>query len=125
MPERAAILVVEDNESIRYLVQEMLELEHEVESFESAEPAVARAAERRFDLVMLDATLPGMSGTEALAALRAMPAYADTPIVAMTAYAQGTTREAYLQQGFSAFLPKPFTPDDLERVVMQALGPNG
>ncbi len=114
-----AVMLVEDNEMIRMLIEEVLSLQYEVEAFADAESALARARERAFDLVLLDVTLPGMSGTEAMKTLRTLPSYTDTPLVAMTGHSSPADRLEYLSAGFTEHLGKPFMPEELTRLVRE------
>ena len=67
-----------------------------------------------FDLVLLDINLgQGPNGADVLRELRAMPAYQDVPIVAVTAYALPGDRERFLGMGFTDYLAKPFNADEL------------
>ena len=59
------------------------------------------------DVVLMDINLPGMSGVEALAALRADAATAAIPVRALTAYAMKDDRARLLAAGFDGYLEKP------------------
>lgn len=61
------------------------------------------------DLVILDAMLPGLSGFDILAALRADPDMVDLPVMMLTAKGQGRDREAAERAGVSRFMTKPFS----------------
>ncbi len=73
----------------------------------TGEDGVRLARERNPDLVLMDIRLPGISGIEALAALRADPKTSSIPVVALTASVTPTDRTHITQAGFDAFLPKP------------------
>ena len=122
---RSSIMLVEDNEMIRELITELLGDEYEQETYSDAESAVARARERTFDLVLLDVSLPNMSGMEAVKVLRSLPAYADTPIVAMTGHTSPEQHAQYLEIGFTEHLGKPFMPDELTDLVGSLLSSAG
>ena len=62
------------------------------------------------DAIVLDLSMPGMSGWQALKELRADPQLSQIPVVVLTAYA---TKEEALQAGADAFLAKPCTPATL------------
>jgi CheY-like chemotaxis protein len=110
---RASILLVEDNEMIRALIVDVLELEYDLETFGNAESALVRAKEESFDVVLLDITLPTMGGMEAVKHFRKLPRYEHTPIVAMTGHTSPEQRKQYLQAGFTDHLGKPFMPEEL------------
>lgn len=62
------------------------------------------------DLILLDVMMPGMDGTQTLAALRELPALAETPVVFLTAKVQDHEVRSYLALGAAAVLAKPFDP---------------
>jgi two-component system, sensor histidine kinase len=122
---RPSIMLVEDNEMIRELITELLSSEYEQETYSDAETALARARERGFDLVLLDVSLPNMSGMEAIKVLRGLPAYSGVPIVAMTGHTSPEQHAKYLEMGFTEHLGKPFMPDELIELVENLLSPAG
>ena len=73
---------------------------------DSGEAAIACAAGAGFDLIVLDGHMPGLSGLETLARLRAGP-QADTPVMAMTADAMTGDAARYLAAGMDGYVPKP------------------
>jgi len=82
--------------------------------------AKVRAAVQKncpFALVLMDRHMPGMDGLETTRAIRADPACADLPIVAMTADVVGSAREECLRAGMNDFVSKPFSPESLFPVV--------
>ena len=83
----------------------------------SALEAVASAPEFRPDLILLDVMMPGMDGTEALLALRKMPATAGVPVVFLTARVQPHEVERYRELGSLAVIPKPFEPTALADII--------
>ena len=64
-----------------------------------------------FDLVLMDVQMPVMDGLTASRAIRANPAWAQLPIVAMTANAYESDRQACLKAGMNEFLTKPLQAD--------------
>lgn len=102
------VVVVEDNERSRRLVRDLLELRgFTVVEADCAEDGVAAARRVSPALVLLDIQLPGMDGEAALRQLRADPATAGIPVVAVTAYAMRGDEERLLAAGFDAYLAKP------------------
>jgi signal transduction histidine kinase/DNA-binding response OmpR family regulator len=108
-----SILVVEDNQDARTMLGELLLiLGHSVEGVGSAEQALEMLAQKQFDVLLTDHSLPGMSGLE----------------LARTVLARGTGMKIVFSSGFGApaasdlaikpaFLPKPFTLAALQNVL--------
>jgi CheY-like chemotaxis protein len=75
--------------------------------------AVMLARQFKARLVLLDIAMPRLNGLLACQAIRALPNYADVPIVMLTGYNDGRIRRAAQQVGASKFITKPFRPDAL------------
>ena len=102
------ILVVEDNDSSRKLVRDILKFRgYEIIEAETGEDGVRLARERLPSLVLMDIRLPGMDGIEALAQLRAEAATQTIPVLAMTASVMTEHRQKIMDAGFDAFQSKP------------------
>ncbi|MBX7191303.1 MAG: response regulator [Sandaracinaceae bacterium] len=69
------------------------------------------------DLVLLDVVMPGLSGVEVCAALRAMPSLGHTRVVVVSGHLGPETRRKLSAVGADAFVPKPFSPESLLEVV--------
>jgi two-component system cell cycle response regulator DivK len=105
---KTLILVVEDNERNRKLVRTILEFRgYEVLECEDGEPSVTLARERRPALILMDIELPKLDGISALKLLRADPATATIPVVAVTASVTPGERERVVAAGFNAYIAKP------------------
>jgi two-component system, cell cycle response regulator DivK len=104
------ILVVEDNPLNLKLIRDVLSvLGYDVVAATSGEDGVRLAHECVPDLVLMDLQLPGIDGVEALRRLRRDPAVADTPVVAVTAFAMTEDRERAYANGFDGYLAKPIS----------------
>ena len=116
------ILIVEDNEQNRKLTRDLLQVHGYLTiEAETGEDAVALAATRAPDLVVMDIHLPGMSGLDALAQLRAAPATRALPVVAYTASVMPQDRNQIMAAGFDAFLSKPIDLDLFLQTIADAL----
>ena len=103
-----SVLIVEDNPRNLKLVRDVLgHAGYETLEAPDAEAGLALAREKRPDLVLMDINLPGMTGVEALAHLRADAATAAIPVAALTAYAMKDDRARILAAGFDGYLEKP------------------
>jgi two-component system response regulator AtoC len=115
---KATILVVEDEEKLRRVVELQLKgAGFEVEQAGTVEQAM-RLADRA-DIILTDLRLPGVSGLELLANLRRQDSH--TPVVVMTAFGSIETAVEAMKAGAVDFLPKPFSLDHLMTVVNKAL----
>lgn len=114
------LLLVEDHVDTQHLLVELLEERYDVSVEGSASEAFLSACQKEFDLILMDINLgEGPDGIELLQQLRAIPEYAETPIVALTAYALPGDKERFLDLGFTAYVSKPFDVDELLRLPMQ------
>jgi two-component system cell cycle response regulator DivK len=116
------ILIVEDNEKNLKLVRDVLQVKgYETVDAGTAETGIEIAREKKPDLVLMDIQLPGMNGIDALKALRADPATAAIPIVAITASVMQTDRQQIVGAGFDGFIEKPVNLKNLLDTVQQAV----
>ncbi len=116
------ILVVEDNDSSRKLVRDILRFRgYEIIEAETGEDGVRLAQERLPSLVLMDIRLPGMDGIEALAQLRAEAATQSIPVLAMTASVMTEHRQKIMDAGFDAFQSKPIAVKEFIAAVEQLL----
>jgi DNA-binding response OmpR family regulator len=107
--ERPAVLVVEDEASIRELVSLHLQLEGLAPTEASnGNSGLELARARKFDLVILDLMLPGLDGMTICRAIRRDSANADTPILMLTARREESDKVLGLDSGADDYLTKPF-----------------
>ncbi len=114
----AKILVVEDSPDIRVLVRLLLESAgHEVLTANDGREGVETARRARPDLVLMDLSLPVLSGWEATRQIKSEPAMAGITILAVTAHAMQGDRERALAAGCDGFLSKPIDEENFEKEV--------
>jgi len=103
------ILMVEDNEINRFILQEMLKLEgHHVTEAKNGKRGVEAAAKQKFDLILIDISMPVMDGIEASRRIRSSGcASAETPIIAVTAHAMPDEIDEFLAAGINDKIIKP------------------
>ncbi|HLN80511.1 MAG TPA: response regulator, partial [Thermoanaerobaculia bacterium] len=112
------ILVVEDSPDIRVLVRMLLEAGgHEVLTAADGQAGVEAAREVQPDLVLMDLSLPILSGWEAARAIKDDPATCSIPVVAVTAHAMHGDRERALAAGCDGFIAKPIDEETFEPLV--------
>lgn len=117
------VVLVEDDPDISLLVAMQLEdLGLDVEALHDGVAALEACRERPPDLVILDVSLPGMSGLEVCRALRSTPELAHVGIVLLTARAAESDVAAGRAAGADVYLVKPFRAEELELRVRSLLG---
>ena len=108
------ILVVDDDEAVRGLVRDVLEVEgHEVDVAADGFAALRRLAVCRPDAVVLDVMMPGMDGYAVLSRIRASEVDFALPVVMLTAAADDSDAWQAWSSGVDYFLAKPFEPTEL------------
>jgi two-component system cell cycle response regulator DivK len=118
------ILIVEDNEKNLKLVRDVLQAKgYRTLEAATAEDGLRMARGQTPDLVLMDIQLPGMGGIEALRALRAEPATAALPVVAITASVMQQDRQQIMSAGFDGFIEKPINLRGLLDTVRDAMLP--
>jgi PAS domain S-box-containing protein len=116
------IMYVDDEELLVYLMTRMLErLGYEVAGFTDADQAIQafRVDPNRFDAVVTDLAMPGMTGHEVARALRTIRP--DIPIVMTSGYIQEEDAKAALQAGVREVISKPHSVEDLGRILQTTL----
>ncbi len=117
-PTDPALLIVEDNEDTQYLLRSLLAPVCDIAIATSADDALRMARKRRYRAILMDINLgDGANGSDVLATIRAMEGYAETPILALTAYALPGDRERFLSQGFTGYISKPFVVTEFVDIV--------
>ena len=113
------VLLAEDNQVNQRVAAGILNnMGHEVELAADGSEAVARAQSETYDIILMDMQMPGMDGLQATRAIRALPgAVALVPIIAMTANAFASDREACFAAGMNDFVSKPVNRDKLFRAL--------
>ena len=116
------ILYVEDNEPNRIIVRDLLKRTtyNLIEAYDG-EAGVAMALERLPDMILMDIQLPKISGLEAIRRLRAEPATAATPIIAITSFALSGDDKKAKEAGATAYLTKPYSPFDLLKLIRKVI----
>lgn len=114
LPSDKRILITEDNENNRLVIEAVLEDEvFDVDYAVSAEEALEMVEDKAYNLILMDIQLPGKSGTEAMKEIKNRH---QVPIVAVTAFAMKGDRQKYLDEGFDGYLSKPL---DLKKLKEQ------
>jgi len=123
MQMQKKILVVDDEEAIRDLVEvTLLRSDHVVIKAESADKAVEIARIHKPDLILMDIMMPGnIDGLEATRILKSDPETRHCAVVLLTAKGQVTDRQEGFTAGADDYFVKPFSPLELLRKIDQIL----
>ena len=119
--QKTQILVVEDIELNRIVMENMLDLSNAELTFANdGQQACTYYAEKEFDLILMDISMPVMNGMDATKAIREMERtkiLRETPIIAVTAHAFERDRRLYASVGMNDFMAKPFDLKSLRMMV--------
>ena len=117
------ILVVEDTEDNRQILRDLLGMAgyDMVEAHDGAE-GVAKAAEHKPDLILMDIQMPVMDGYEATRRIKANPELKAIPIIAVTSYALSGDEQKTRDAGCDAYIAKPYSPRQMQAKVREILG---
>ena len=116
------ILVVEDQEDNRQILRDLLGMAgyDMVEAHDGAE-GVAKAAEHKPDLILMDIQMPAMDGYEATRQIKANPELTSIPVIAVSSYALAGDEEKTRAAGCDGYIAKPFSPRQLLGKVRELL----
>jgi two-component system cell cycle response regulator DivK len=116
------VMIVEDNELNMKLFHDLLESRgYSIIQTRNGMEALGLARAHRPDLILMDIQLPKLSGTDATRQLRANPATANTPIIAITSFALSGDEQKAKEAGATAYLAKPYSPFDLLNLIRKLL----
>jgi len=119
----AKILIVDDQESIRNMLSELLGMAgYTYEMAQNGVEAVELAGRTRPDLIIMDLMMPVKNGLEAAAEIRALPELEQTPILFLTARGQAQDEEKIRTAGGNALMTKPFSPRQVLEKIKALLG---
>jgi CheY-like chemotaxis protein len=117
------VLVVDDAPDVTELLALLMShAGYEVAMAFSAPEAFDAARAGHFDAIISDIGMPGMNGYQLAEALRALPDYESTPLIAVTGFTHFEDRERARRAGFDDFLHKPINPSDLINAVRKLCG---
>lgn len=121
------VLVVEDDEATRIALRALLDdAGYDCDEARDGESAVASMRSSRFDLVLLDLGLPGISGADVHRLLRRDPRTRFLPIIFLTAHSDRQSRLEQIEAGADDYITKPYDADELlARVGMAVRRTNG
>jgi len=118
MKPSTKILILDDEEVVCDRLKPVLEKHgYHVETFEDGASAVQRLSEQRFDVLVTDLKMPGVSGLDVLRFVREHSP--STRVVVITGFATAETAREAMEQGAVEFIPKPFRLSYLRDVIVR------
>jgi signal transduction histidine kinase/CheY-like chemotaxis protein len=102
------VALVEDDPSARVLMEAML-APHRVRCYDTGAAAIREIPLTKPDVILMDISLPDMSGVDVLRRFRALKTMRQVPVIAISAHAMSGDREKFLAAGFDAYFSKPIT----------------
>lgn len=122
MTARKTILVIEDHEFNRDLLVQILEEDYTILVAEDGAEGVARAANEKPDLILMDFGMPVMDGWEATRTIKAQAALRHIPIIAITSHAMVGDEERARLAGCDDYMAKPIDEDALLAKIRHFIG---
>lgn len=113
------VLLVDDDETIRDTLYELLSEFYVCQTAETAEKAFARLEADEYDVVLTDISMPGLSGLELLGHVRQK--FPETPVIIISGIGDQEHAQGLIRLGAFDFLLKPFTLDVVEKSVRRAM----
>lgn len=117
------ILVVDDELSIRLLLENFLSQDYDVISMANGQNALYWLEGNLPDLIISDIQMPAMDGYEFLVKVRQRGFTKHTPVIMLSAKAESKERVKCYRLGAQDYLTKPFNPEELEELVKKNLSP--
>lgn len=113
-------LVIDDEPIVCQSLRKILSKQSiNVEEAFSSESAEKKLQDKKYDLIFVDLKMPGKDGMEMLLSIKAK--YPNTPVIMITGYASIETAIEATKLGAYEFLSKPFTPEELNKVALEAI----
>ena len=114
MREKPVVLIVEDNELSREVIQDVIEFSgYETKIATNGQEAVDSVCDAAPDIILMDIQMPIMDGLEATRTIREKNCVPNVPIIALTGLAREVGREQCFAAGVDDFLTKPVDIDQL------------
>jgi DNA-binding NtrC family response regulator len=115
----AVLLIVDDDEMIRDALYDLFEEEHRCHLAETAEQAINWLETEKYDVVLTDISMPGLSGVELLGVIRQRQA--NTPVIMISGLSDQEHARGLINMGAFDYLVKPFRLENVELSVGRAL----
>lgn len=114
------VLIVDDNTlNIKVAQVALKKFNLELSSVKSGQECIDKIKYgEKYDLILMDIMMPGLSGDETLLELKKIEGFS-VPVIALTADAIAGSKEKYLNLGFTSYISKPFSPDEIKEELIK------
>lgn len=119
--ERLTVLIVEDNEDMRFLLEQHLSKEYHVIAANSADEALPMMEEENIGLILSDIMMPGMNGYEFCSKVKSTFEYCHIPVILITAKQTAADTIMGYESGADAYLTKPIDLGVLDSLIAAQL----
>ena len=117
--DKLSVLVVEDDRMNLLFTFKSIKEYYNVDTATKGHEALKKAKKKMYDIILMDINLgKGMNGIEAAREIRKLPGYKKTPVVALTAFVLPGDREEFIAGGCTHYLGKPFTKEQLLKLII-------
>ena len=119
---RKRVLIVDDDQTVLYMLENSLSrlgADYEIHTAMDSTEALQQLEEQPFDLVVADYMMPKITGVDLATAIHKISP--DTQVVLMTAYGTSRLRDTSKIVGIDGYLDKPFTIDEIHRVIQKTI----
>ena len=121
-PNQQKILLVEDTEDNRFMMRRLLEMDgYTVVEARNGQEAVTIARAEKPQLILMDLSLPVIDGLAATRLIRQLPAFHETPIIAVSAHDTADFEKEALVAGCNGYVTKPIDFVELEKLITKLL----
>jgi CheY-like chemotaxis protein len=122
---RYSVVVIEDDEAIRWLIRKVLEKDYDVHAFGNVGNAMKHMNKIGLpDLIMTDIKLPVIDGKDFLINLKKSGLYGNIPVIVISSWSDIETKTECLQAGADDYISKPFNPEQLLTTVQDVISTN-
>lgn len=117
LQESPLLLYVEDDKISQRVVEIYLRGIIKLEFANNGQEAIALANKKLYKGFLMDIHLCGMDGVQVTKELKKFPQYAAAPVIAVTAFAMKGDKEKFIEVGFTDYISKPFSKDELVTLI--------
>jgi DNA-binding NtrC family response regulator len=114
------LLIVDDDAAIRGILYDLLSEKYECNTASTAEQALQYLEVEKYDAVLTDIAMPGLTGVELLKRVQLRDE--ETPVILISGKGSEHDSKSLLALGAFAYVTKPFSLDEIEQVVERAVG---